>query len=65
MFEDLAADLLASDEDLQLAYEQARQRHPNWDGSPRKALQWIYERSPHHEGTANRYPVYRTLGQGD
>ena len=65
VFEDLAADLLASDEDLQLAYEQARQRHPNWDGSPRKALQWIYERSPHHEGTANRYPVYRTLGQGD
>ena len=65
VFEDLAKDLLASDEELRLDYENARQRHPEWSESPRTALQWIYERSPHHEGTANRYPVYRTLGQGD
>ena len=65
VFEDLAADLLASDEDLRLDYDEARQRHPEWGESPRTALQWIYERSPHHEGTANRYPVYRTLGQRD
>jgi len=65
VFEDLAADLLASDEDLRLDYDEARQRHPEWGESPRTALQWIYERSPHHEGTANRYPVYRTFGQRD
>ena len=65
VFEDLAADLLAGDEVLRLAYDEARLRHPEWGESPRTALQWIYERSPHFEGTANRYPVYRTLDQGD
>ena len=65
VFEDLAADLLANDEGLRVAFETAQLRHPEWDESPRQALQWIYERSPHHEGTANRYPVFRTLGQGD
>ena len=44
VFEDLAADLLASDEDLRLDYDEARQRHPEWGESPRTALQWIYER---------------------
>ena len=65
VFEDLAADLLANDEGLRVAFEAAQLRHPEWGEFPRQALQWIYERSPHHEGTANRYPVFRTLGQGD
>ena len=64
VFEDVALDLLSNDEALRRAYEEARQRHPEWTESPRSALQWIYERSPHYEGSANRYPVFRTLGQG-
>ena len=65
VFEDLAADLLANDDALRTAFEVAQARHPEWADSPRSALQWVYENSPHHEGTANRYPVFRTLGSSE
>ena len=63
VFEDLAAELLANDEALRASFDAAREEHPEWLESPRDALQWVYERSPHHEGTANQYPVYRTLAK--
>ena len=65
VFEDLAADLLANDDALRTAFEVAQARHPEWTDSPRSALQWVYENSPHHEGTANQYPVFRTLGSSE
>ena len=59
VFEDTAAELLQNDDALRMRYEAAKQSHPEWRDNPSDALRWVYEQSPHNEGTANRYPVYR------
>ena len=59
VFEDTAAELLQNDDALRMRYEAAKQSHPEWHDNPSDALRWVYEQSPHNEGTANRYPVYR------
>lgn len=58
VFEDTAAELLAHDDALRSRYEAACATHPEWKANPGLALRWLYEQSPHNEGTANRYPVF-------
>ena len=58
VFEDTAEELLRDDDALRIRYELAQTRHPEWTEQPGLALRWLYEQSPHNEGTANRYPVY-------
>lgn len=58
VFEDTAEELLKHDDALRMRFEAAQQSHPEWEENPSAALRWVYEQSPHNEGTANRYPVY-------
>lgn len=64
VFEDTAEELLRQDEGLRRRYEAAQTAHPEWADDPGRALRWLYEQSPHNEGTANRYPVFRTPRAG-
>ena len=58
VFEDTAEDMLTNDENLRTRYTLAQAQHPEWAENPALALRWLYEQSPHNEGTANRHPVY-------
>lgn len=58
VFEDTAEDMLRNDENLRTRYTLAQALHPEWAENPALALRWLYEQSPHNEGTANRHPVY-------
>ena len=60
VFEDTAAELLQQDDAFRMRFEAAKAVHPEWRDTPAMALRWIYENSPHNEGTANRYPVFST-----
>ena len=59
VFEDTAAELLNHDDALRMRFEAAKVTHPEWIENPSAALRWVYEQSPHNEGTANRYPVFQ------
>jgi hypothetical protein len=59
VFEDRAAELLAGDQALRAAFEKMKATDADFAASPDAQLYWIYQRSPHYEGTVNRYPVYR------
>ena len=58
VFEETALELLSVDEALKAQFEFAQEQHPEWEENPSLALRWLYEHSPHDEGTANMYPVY-------
>lgn len=58
VFEDTAEEMLRNDENLRTRYTLAQAQHPEWEANPAQALRWLYEQSPHNEGTANRHPVY-------
>ena len=57
VFEDTAEDMLDADPALRARYKAAQSTHPEWVDNPGLALRWLYEESPHNEGTVNRYPV--------
>ena len=61
VFEDTAAELLASDAALAAEFEAAQTLHPEWATSPDLALRWLYERSPFSEPGGGRYPVLKTV----
>lgn len=61
VFEDTAEELLRNDANLRARYESAQAAHPEWLENPAQALRWLYEQSPHDEGSANRHPVYEVL----
>ena len=59
VFEDLAADYLSSHPELQKLLEEKRQEDPEFAGSARAQLNFIYEHSPYYESTYKLYPVGR------
>ncbi len=61
VFEDTAAELLASDPVLAAEFAAAQTMHPEWASSPDLALRWLYERSPFSEPGGGRYPVLKTV----
>ena len=56
VFEDTAERLLDESNQLQMELDSARNGR---EMSPRAQLDFIYRRSPHSEGTAGRYPIFR------
>ena len=58
VFEDTAEEMLRNDENLRTRYTLAQAQNPDWAENPALALLWLFEQSPHNEGTANRHPVY-------
>lgn len=59
VFEDLAHALLENDAQLKQSFEAAKATDPELAASAQKQLYWIYRRSPHYEGSVNRYPILR------
>ena len=59
VFEETAAELLASNPTLKAALDSAKTKQKEGSLSARAQLDFIYQRSPHSEGTAGRYPIYR------
>lgn len=59
VFEDTAARLLEESPELRAEFEQAKAEDEALATSPRQQLYWIYLRSPHYEGSVNRYPIFR------
>ncbi len=58
VFEDLAADLLKTDEDLRNAFEEAMKSR-TFKSDPVAQLRFIYENSPFAEKDFMTYPIYR------
>ena len=42
------------------SFEQAKANDAELRENARAQLNWLYRASPHYEGTANRYPVYKS-----
>jgi hypothetical protein len=61
VFEDSAAEMLATDALLKAAFEKAKIEDKELAESPSQQLYWLYKRSKFYEGSVNRYPVYRSL----
>lgn len=59
VFEDTAEELLESNPALKAALDSAKAEQKEGSLSARSQLDFIYQRSPHSEGTAGRYPIYR------
>ncbi len=59
VFEDIAADLLQSDEVLRKAFEDKKASDPEFAENSRAQLDFIYKRSPYYEWTHRLYPVGR------
>ncbi len=59
VFEDLAAEILENNADLQKELEAKRQSDAEFAKSGRAQLDFIYRNSPHYEPTFNLYPVAR------
>lgn len=61
VFEDVAAQLLKDNPDLQRQLNEKRKENGAFAGDAYAQLQFIYERSPYYEATHNRYPIGRLM----
>lgn len=59
VFEEKAKQILASDAALRKAFEEEKQKHPEWKDQGYLALEWIYRHSNHYEESHMNIPVYR------
>lgn len=59
VFEEIAAELLKSNKDLQQRFEQALRTDKNLSEDHWQQLYWVYKNSDYYEPTAYRIPVYR------
>ncbi len=59
VFEDLAAELLRSDDALQAAFTKKKENDEDFAGNARAQLDFIYKSSHYYEKTHNLYPVAR------
>ncbi len=64
-FEEMAADLLKRDKDLQKAFEAKKSAEADFAANPNAQLFYLYEHSPYVEKTYRRLPVYRWEGNAD
>jgi hypothetical protein len=58
VFEDIAAEMLATDQKLRSEFE-VWKRSGEVEKTSFEQLYWLYKQSPYYEPTVNRYPVYR------
>lgn len=58
-FEDLAAEMLAKDEQLRNKLEQRKAADPVFAKDGKAQLHFVFQNSPYHEPEHMRYPVYR------
>lgn len=63
VFEDLAVQYLEEHPDVKAQLEARKKADPEFAGSARDQLNFIYERSPYYEPTYRRYPVSRLQEQ--
>lgn len=61
VFEDEAAELLASDKELNAMFLKKKEEDPAFKANPRAQLYWVYKHSPRYEKEHLRYPVFRGL----
>ncbi len=61
VFEDLATQYLKEQPQLRQQFEERKKEDPEFAGSARAQLDFIYRHSPHYEPTHRRYPVGRLL----
>lgn len=58
VFDETAAELLKSDDDLRIEFEKKRKEDPEFASNSRSQLDFIYKRSPYYEKSHRRLPVY-------
>ena len=61
VFEDLAAEFLRENPELREELEKLKKSDPEFAGSARRQLDWVYRRSPWYEPTHRLYPVARLM----
>ncbi|MBO6516278.1 MAG: hypothetical protein JJ975_06980 [Bacteroidia bacterium] len=59
VFEDEAAELLKTNDDLRNKFEEKKRTEPWFEASARAQLYWVYQHSNRYEKAHLRYPVYR------
>jgi len=59
VFEDTAAELLRSDPELRMAFEQKKSEDSEFKENAYAQLEWLFKRSPNYEAAHLKYPVYR------
>lgn len=61
IFEDTAAELLATDKELKEKFEEAKRQDSKLRESGRAQLEWIYKHTPYYEHSHLLYPVGRII----
>lgn len=59
VFEDTAAELLASNSKLKTEFDKKKAEDAKFSENGDAQLDWVYKNSPYFEGTVNQYPIYR------
>ncbi|MGB5507278.1 M14 family metallopeptidase [Robiginitalea sp.] len=59
VFEDTAAEMLAADSALRIAFEIKKAEDSDFSTNASQQLEWLFLRSPHYEAAHMQYPVYR------
>jgi len=59
VFEDTAAELLASNSKLKTEFDKKKAEDAKFSENRDAQLDWVYKNSPYFEGTVNQYPIYR------
>ncbi|WP_430909437.1 M14 family metallopeptidase [Maribacter sp. 2-571] len=59
VFEEVAAKLLKSDQNLREAFLEKKNNDPEFESDWYAQLEWVYHRSVHYEKAHLQYPVYR------
>jgi len=59
VFEDIAWELLQSNPDLKMRFEERKAKDVAFADNAKAQLDWIYQNSPYYEKSHKRYPIYR------
>lgn len=59
VFEDTAAELLASNSKLKTEFDKKKAEDAKFSENGDAQLDWVYKNSPYFEGSVNQYPIYR------
>jgi len=64
VMEKVAREMLAEDESLRDEFEKKKTDDPEFASSPRRILNWFYQRTPYWDPRKNVYPIGKILERG-
>lgn len=59
VFEDIAKEMLAEDQELNEEFQEKKKSNPEFANDPYAQLSWLHKQSEHYEESHLRYPIFR------